>query len=240
MERAGFSSEALAAEVGTTTKSVWRWRQGIVPRRLGLKAKIAAALKADEALLWPESEATFSEELNDVAGEILNAWAHRADAPSSSWRSLLEQAQSHIDLLAYAMQFLPEQNANLDALLSDKAGSGCSVRIALADPESRQVADRDAEELLGGTMSARIRTTLDHFKALFGVDGIEIRLHATPLYNSVFRGDDHMLVTPHLYRWKGYKAPLVHLRRQEQDGLFDNFMDHFERVWLDSYPCPAP
>jgi hypothetical protein len=149
---------------------------------------------------------------------------------------VLAGASRQIDLLGYAMLFLPEQNASLDRLLLTKGQTGCRVRIALADPDSRQVAERDEEEELGGTMRDRIRTTLDHFKVLLAANGIEIRFHATPLYNSLFRGDEQMLVTPHLYRLKGYKAPLLHLRRMREDSMFDNLAAHFERVWTDTTP----
>jgi hypothetical protein len=61
--------------------------------------------------------------------------------------------------------------------------------------------------------------------------GTWIRHHETPMYNSLFRADDEMLVTPHLYALKGYRAPIFLLRRTVEDGIFDNFVEHFERVW---------
>jgi hypothetical protein len=122
----------------------------------------------------------------------------------------------------------------------EKAGAGCRIRIALADPDSRYVAERDAEEGLGGTFRDRIRSTLDHFKPLFGVDGIELRFHRTPMYNSVFRGDDEMFVTPHLFALKGYRAPIFLLRRTFDDGIFDGLVAHFERIWAKTEPIPGP
>jgi hypothetical protein len=44
MEQAGLSIEALAEAVGTTPKSVWRWRQGVVPRRVDLEANVVRVL----------------------------------------------------------------------------------------------------------------------------------------------------------------------------------------------------
>ncbi|HZD65339.1 MAG TPA: hypothetical protein VE152_04500 [Acidimicrobiales bacterium] len=241
MERAGMSDDALATALGITSKSVWRWRRhGVVPRRVGLKTRAALALGVEEDEIWPDPPAPIEFDAADATSEVVSAWAHRADAPREVWWALLKQAKAHIDLLAYAMLFLPEDNAALDRLLLAKAKSGCQVRIALADPDSQQVADRDVEERLGGTMPDRIRTTLDHFAPLFGVEGIQVAYHHTPMYNSVFRGDNELLVTPHLYRLKGYKAPLLHLHRTSEDGMFDNLMAHFERVWADTTPVPAP
>lgn len=51
------------------------------------------------------------------------------------------------------------------------------------------------------------------------------------MYNSVFRFDEDMLVTPHMYGTPGYRAPLLHVRRLTSGGIFDAFASHFERVW---------
>jgi hypothetical protein len=38
---------------------------------------------------------------------------------------------------------------------------------------------------------------------LRGCDGLELRYQDVPLYDSVFRFDDEMFVTPHLYGTQG-------------------------------------
>lgn len=60
------------------------------------------------------------------------------------------------------------------------------------------------------------------------------------MYNSLFRGDDEMFVTPHLYALKGYRAPIFCLHRAFDDGIFDNFVAHFERLWVKTEPIPRP
>jgi len=134
------------------------------------------------------------------------------------------------------MQFLPEQHSRLESLLQEKAANGCKIRIALADPTSAVVQMRDEEEQLGGTLPARIRTTLYHFRGLNNLAGIEMRYHSTIMYNSVFRFDNEMFVTPHLYGLHGSKAPLLHLRCLGSSGLFVNFAAHFEAVWNTAKP----
>jgi transcriptional regulator with XRE-family HTH domain len=242
MERAGISADHLAESVGVDPKSVWRWtNKGVIPRRIGLKTRVADVLGVDETDLWPApSQGRALSEDREVTGEIAAVWAHRADAPKARWWAVLASAETGVDLLGYAMQFLPEDHSRLDRLLIDKAASGCRIRIALANPGSPYVAERDEEEGLGGTLADRIRTTIYHFKPLLGVEGIDLRFHQTRMYNSVFRGDDEMFVTPHLYALKGYRAPLLHIRRLADDGMFDGFVAHFERVWAVSEPVPAP
>lgn len=242
MDRAGFSRDRLAEAVGVEPKSVWRWtNKGVVPRRVGMKARVADVLGVDESDIWA-APPRFTQTGKDrqVTEEVVTVWAHRADAPKAQWWAMLSAAETSIDLLGYAMQFLPEDHSRLDRLLIEKAAAGCRIRIVLADPDSQYVLERDDEEGLGGTLPDRIRTTLDHFEPLRGVEGIDLRFHETRMYNSVFRGDDEMFVTPHLYALRGYRAPLLCLRRATDDGVFDGFLAHFKRIWNVSTPIPAP
>jgi hypothetical protein len=62
-------------------------------------------------------------------------------------------------------------------------------------------------------------------------DGFELRYQDVPLYNSVFRFDDEMLVTPHLFATPGSMAPLLHLRRLGPRGMFARFSEHFDAIW---------
>ena len=241
MAKARLSDDDLARRLGVDSKTVYRWTaEGRIPRRKDVKAQVAEILEADQDYLWPPPPPEAPSEDRDATDEVIAVWAHRADAPKAQWWRILTAAQTSIDLLGYAMQFLPEDHSRLDQLFVDKATAGCQIRIALANPDSLAVAERDEEEALGGTMPDRIRSTLDHFKALFGVQGIDLRFHETRMYNSIVRGDDQMLMTLHQYALKGYQAPLFQLRRMGDDGVFDVLQDHFERVWADSTPIPSP
>ena len=240
MESAGISANRLAEVVDVDPKTVWRWtNKGVVPRRIGMKARVAEVLGVEGTEIWPPPPRPVGvTEDRQVTEEIVTVWAHRADVPKARWWTMLSAAEHNIDLLGYAMQFLPEDHSQLDRFLTDKATDGCSIRIALANPDSPYVAERDEEEGLGGTLPDRIRTTVDHFEPLFGVEGIDLRFHQTRMYNSIFRGDDQMFVTPHLYGLKGYRAPLLHLHRSTDDGMFGGLMAHFERIWTVSTPIP--
>jgi len=241
MTNAAMTVEELAEAVGVDPKSVQRWIAGEVTPHARHRGAAAAALLADPEWLWPPKEAVAAVEQatpTSVIAEVADAFAHRAEVPKEAWWALLSGAAHRIDLLAYAMQFLPEDHIDLCDLLSRKVRGGCAIRICLADPDSAVVAERDAEEGLGGTMAARIRTTLGHLEPLVGTHGVEFRMHATPMYNSVFRGDDELFYTQHLYGLRGYRAPLFHLRRARDRGLFDNILAHIDRVWASarSYP----
>lgn len=234
MTTARVSVDDLSDAAQVNPKTVQRWLGGRLPHARHRWA-VATALKEDESYLWPTSEATLSPGAASTA-EVLAAYAHRADVPTSQWWDLLVGAKRQIDLLAYAMLFLPEQHPRLCDLLRGKAAADCRVRITLADPASSQAAERDAEEQLNGALLGRIRTALQYLGPLDDCEGVEIRLHATPMYNSLFRFDDDMFVTPHLYGTPGYNAPLIHIRRLGPDGVFANFAEHFETIWTTSHP----
>lgn len=68
------------------------------------------------------------------------------------------------------------------------------------------------------------------------VPNIDLRLHRTTLYNSIFVYDDEMLVNQHIYGVYGYMAPILHLRRVEGADLFDMYAESFERVWREACP----
>ncbi len=61
--------------------------------------------------------------------------------------------------------------------------------------------------------------------------GCQIGLHATHLYNSVFRFDAEMIVTPYLFRARGYQHTALYLRRLSSHGIFESLADQFEQIW---------
>jgi hypothetical protein len=120
--------------------------------------------------------------------------------------------------------------------LVEKAKARCRIRLLIADPDSEQVRMRDAEEQQAITIGVRIASTPEWLRPLLEVDGIQLGFQDVPLYNSIFRFDDQMLVTPHLFATPGHSAPLSRLRRICERGLFDRFSGHFEAIWALRHP----
>ena len=129
----------------------------------------------------------------DMTAEVVGAFAHRADLPAHRWWELLTRAGRQVDLLDYAMRFLPEQHAEFTSCLREKAAASCCIRIAVADPECAEVMQRDGHEQLGGTLPGRIRTTIGHLRELRDCPNVEVRCHTPPLYNATYRFDDEMV-----------------------------------------------
>lgn len=152
------------------------------------------------------------------------------------WDRLLNDAQEHIEALSLAALFLVER-PSFAKQMTAKAKSGAKIRLLFGDPTADAATTRDQEEQLhAGTVAARIHNALAFVRPLTKVPGIEIRLHKTALYNSVFRLDDEMIVNTHVYGFPGAHAPALHLRRLSAGDLFETYSESFESVWRDATP----
>lgn len=191
----------------------------------------------DEEYLWPS--ATRSDmNPHTSAAELVAAYPFRADVDPAHWWSMITKARQQIDLLGYTLYFLPQQHPQLIPVLREKCAAGCTIRLVLADPLSESVRLRELEEQDPITLTARIETSLRAFRPLLDeCPAAELRFQDVPLYSSVFRFDDDMFVTPHLYATPGNRAPLLHLRRLGPNGLFSRFAAHFEAIWATTKPA---
>ncbi len=229
MLRAGVDTAGLAGDVGVDAKTVSRWLDGRVPHQR-TRIVIAQRLGEDEAILWPASRPDQSPG-SAATSEVIGAWAHRADVPLQLWSGLLTNARNQVDMLGYAFPFIMESSPQTVETLVDRCAGGLRVRIALADPDCGHVAERDQLEQLGGTLPGRIRLSLMWLRELADTSNATVGLHSVHLYNSLFRFDDQMIVTPHLFRAHGYQHPALHLRRLSPHGIFESFAEQFQQVW---------
>lgn len=226
----GLTERGVAAQLHVDPKTVERWAvQGRVPQPRHRSA-LAALLAQPESYLWPGRSVPA---VRDIPG-VQSFYPRRSDVPLELWRALLDRTPVQIDVLAYAALFLTEANPDLLPALR-RGTDGRRIRFALGDPACDKVAERTAEE--GLDMAERIRTTLRHLRPLAGCEHLEIRLHRTTLYNSLFRFDDDLLVNQHAYGIPAYQAPVLHLRRTGGGAdLFSTHSDVFETIWSRAEP----
>jgi transcriptional regulator with XRE-family HTH domain len=224
----GKSVSDLAEAAGVDPKTFERWiTKGRTPHRVNA-VRAAQALSEDVSYLWPDIERGRRQPGSHP--DLIGVYATRAGAPPDAWRALFEQAETQIGILVYAAVFLHELWPDFNRLLRHKAANGCRVTVLLGDPDSDAVALRGREEAYGHGIEARCRQVLLHYAPLIGTEGIEIRQHGTTLYNSVYRGDDMMIVNAHRYGINAYATPVLHLRRATEGGLFDGYAESFEQV----------
>lgn len=224
----------FADAVGVDHKTVERWiTKDRTPHR-GTALTAARLLKEDPAYLWPDfGRRVVSDETH---GEIITVYTERSAVPNSLWRSLLHAAKESVDILVYAGLHLPEANPTWPQEIREKCANGIKVRIAFGDPASVQVRTRGDEEGVDDGLAARINYALAWHKPIFGTPNLSLAFHSTPLYNSILRFDDQMLVNPHIYSMPAFRAPIIHLRRVQDGPLFGTYVECFERIWASSAP----
>jgi transcriptional regulator with XRE-family HTH domain len=229
MLRADHDPASLAEAVGVSTKSAERWLSGEVTPYPRTRFRVATALREDESYLWPDAVDNASLH----GAELVATYPRRTDVPRDLWTELLRSAERNIDLLAFAGLFLTEEHADWIPLLKLKAEHGARIRILIGDPRGQQVAKRDSEHEIGGGVSGRILAVLKQYRAL--KDIVAVRLHDTPLYNSIYRFDDDMLINAHVYGILAAYTPVIRIRRI--DGkYFNTYAESFERIWVTAQP----
>ena len=229
----GVTPAELAESLGVDPKTIERWIGGRIPYRRH-RYRVAVKLGVDEAYLWPGALA--AEQVASASeSEILVVYPHRWAVPRDHLGQLFDSAEDEIGILVYSGLFLAD-DPGLLALFRAKAEQGVRVRILLGDPDSPEVAARGAHEGIDDALASKIRNALVLYRPLRGVDGVEIRQHATVLYNSIYRADGQLLVNSHIYGFPASQAPVMHLRQIAGGTLVSTYLDSFERVWSESRP----
>ncbi|MFD1932988.1 XRE family transcriptional regulator [Nonomuraea mangrovi] len=230
----GVSIADLADAIRVDPKTVERWiTKGREPYRKHRYA-VASYLRTDETYLWPEA-LTRDQVASASESEVVRVYPHRWAVPRDAWGRLFAEASEEIGVLVYSGLFLAD-DAGIVRMLGEKAGAGVRVRILLGDPESAEVAQRSADEGIDDGMAAKIRNVLVLYRPLRGRENVEIRLHRTVLYNSIYRADDQFLVNTHVYGTPAGNAPVFHLRRVHGGDMVNTYLDSFERVWAGAVP----
>lgn len=229
----GITPDRLAELVDVDAKTVERWVGGRRPYRRHRYA-VATHLQVDESYLWPHalSDAQVAEA---AEGELVTVYPHRWTVPRDAWSQLFSEAENEIAVLVYSGFFLADDPGIL-ALFRQKAAAGVRVRILLGDPDSPEVLERSQTEGIDDTLAGKIRNVIALFRPLAAQDGVEIRLHSTPLYNSIYRADDELLVNTHVFGAVAALAPVMYLRRLAGGDLVTTYLDSYEKVWESAKP----
>ncbi|GLZ01873.1 XRE family transcriptional regulator [Actinoplanes sp. NBRC 103695] len=234
--RRGVTTEDLAAECGIDVKSVERWISlNRVPHRQHRWAA-AKLLDADEVYLWPSALLQGTRRRDASKSELVELYPDRASVPRETWLRLLNDARQNIDVLVHSGTFFAQVQPRIAHMLTMRAKDGVQIRLCFGDPDCVSVSSRDAEEGLGGTLQAKIRASLTYYRTLTEVNNIEIRLHDTTLYNSLFRYDNDIMVNNHVYGAPASLNPTTHLRRIDGGVLFDHYSSSFDKVWETAKP----
>lgn len=166
----------------------------------------------------------------------MRLYPDRASVPRDTWLRLMDEARDDISVLVMSGTFYAQTQPRVSAMLSAASARGVRVRLCFGDPDGEAVATRGREEGIGDTLAAKIRSSLTYYREAAASGGVEMRLHSTTLYASLFRYDDDILVNPHAYGEPASVNPTLHLRRLDGGQVAALYMDSFERVWGTAKP----
>jgi len=224
----------IADEVGADPKTVERWiTTGRLPRPAA-RRKLAEVLGVPESVLWPDAPGVAY-----GTSELVGIYRTRKELPPATIGSLLDAAEHHIDVLAYAALWLWDTVPEFAERVAQKIASGTKVRVCLGDPDSDAVALRGREEGDSDGMRSRCRIAANYAKAIQRADDGAVRHSGATLYNSLFRFDDEVLVNSHFWGNPAADSPVYHFRRQGDRGVAATAIRSFERVWEAAQPLPV-
>ncbi|MFE0150048.1 XRE family transcriptional regulator [Nonomuraea sp. NPDC059007] len=230
MLHAGIDPEGLAARAEVCVKTVERWLHGTSVPYPKTRYRVAAILQEDESYLWPDA----TDRTGLAGAELVAGYPRRNDVPRHLWTEILRGAKRNVDLIASAGLFLAEEHPDWIPTLAAKVEAGVRVRLLFGDPDGWQLAARDAEHQIGGGVAGRVAAVLAHYGQRMPPT-VQIRLHDTPLYNSIYRFDDEMLVNVHVYGLLAAFTPTLRLRRVD-GAWFNTYLESYERVWASARP----
>lgn len=231
---AGFTPATLAEKLDVDPKTAERWiTKGRTPHPAH-RRRVVDLLSMEETYLWPDV-ADDPRTWSAGRAELVDFYACRAAAPATMWADLIDSAVEAFDFMAYAALPVVEQSSVVERLVA-RAHAGVAVRVLVGDPAGSAVALRAEEEAMGTTLAARVALAVGYFREAVGTPGLEVRLHDTTLYASIYRADDVVLVNTHVYGSPAGQSPLLRLRRIPGGRVFDHYMRSFERVWATGVP----
>ena len=234
IHQAGLDPDELAARLQVDVKTVQRWIAGQTVPYTRHRARVAQALGRSEHELWPEVAAEPDQE--DPRREVLGFWPQGNDLRAPDWRALMKDAVEQIDLLSLSLLDVVSA-AGITDTLQAKAGAGCQIRVLIAAPDSVWVSGaarelgQDETDYVGHTeLEREIELARGYLEPLVGREGIEVRQFYAERPNTILRFDQQMLVSFHLHGVPREHAPLLHLQRRGDGGLFDEFVGHLDAI----------
>jgi hypothetical protein len=202
LKQAGIQPDELAEIVKVDIRTVRRWLSGTTPRPRQ-RVKIGRALDATEHQLWPQS--AIAPPTAAKTTDDIAAYRSSGGLAAPDSKTLIRDATSQIDLLGTTLASLLD-TPHLPELLAAKARHDCQVRILISHPA-------------------------DRLKAFLDQPGIELRTLDRPPHQTFYRIDDHLLLILQLLDGDDERAPLLHLRRAADGGLFDLLAATYDQLW---------
>ena len=204
--QARLTEEDVAARLQVDPKTVRRWLEGRVPY-LRHRWALAALLGLDETDLWPHLRRTRSR-----PDEVQAIYPHLDAVPEEAWLRLFRSAEREIGILTETAQPITGHPRVLQVLV-EKAMRLHRMRICLFGPAAQIPGTLCADKQgcsgppNGGTCEAMAR--------LASRGAVQIRLLEATLFQSLFFGDDHILVSQRIYGTGPDESPVIWLNKSQ-------------------------
>lgn len=214
LQSAGVPTDEFADIVQVDARTVRRWLSGVTPHPRQ-RAKVARALDTTQQHLWPHAATAQAPRAPTAEPrDPIAAYEGLGDLDAPDWKAMMRDAAGQIELLGGTLKQVLE-TPGLPELLAAKASIGCRVRVLLSDPGP-------------------------HLAPYLARDGVEIRVLDRPAQQTVYRFDQQLLFILHLDPHDEHEAPLLHVGRASDGGLFDRLAVHFQHCWDDASEALDP
>jgi transcriptional regulator with XRE-family HTH domain len=236
IDAAGLTIEDVSARVRVDPKTVDRWvyADGRRPHRT-TRTRVAELLRVEEGHLWPAEKRPAT---SPAVAELIHVYPTRSAVPFALWTDLIRGTTEAVDVLVFSGQFLVEQH-DLLPVIRAKEAAGVRFRIAVGDHTSAAVIQRAEEEGTTGGLEGRVQMMRRYLRDVAHLPGVEVRTHATILYNSIYRFDDQALINGHAYGSLAGQNPMLHIRNVPDGTMWEHYMRSFDRVWDLATPEPT-
>lgn len=144
--------------------------------------------------LWPTVATTLS-----GPDDLTGFYRTRADIPPAMVQSLLAGAAANVDILAFAATWLWDGVPGFVHTLANRAGAGGSIRVCTATLRAKQSGSEARKSGSGKAWlpAAALRSPMRNESRLVAPG--TVRRSGAPLYASILRFDDDVLLNTHLW-----------------------------------------
>lgn len=233
IRQVGKRYQDVADELGADPKTVERWvTEGRLPRP-AIRQNLAQLVGVPEAVLWPDAPG-----MAYGTSELVGIYSTRRELSPATVAALLDTAERHIDVLAYAALWLWDSVPRFAEHLELKIARGASVRLCLGDPNSQAVLLRGREEGVDESLAVRCRLAIGYAQPIHHVDPNAVRVSDATLYATILRFDDDVLLNTHLWGNPASDSPVFHFHHEQAHGIAASAISSFERVWGSGSAAP--
>lgn len=224
IKASGKTCETLAAEVGVSVFSIYRWRDDNRVPRDHNRESLATALGVHVSAIGNGGPH------KGLTGAV-ETWARYEFVPPEVLSSVIEGATSRLDVVMGTGLVLLDEAPLAVEHMKIVAAKGTPVRILLGSPESSYSEARGIEEGMGGPeFLERLAGGVARWTEIVGgIEGAELRLFDAPYYLSAVMNQETAVAWFHMFGAVGTSSLPGQIN--EHHPWWSGLGDHFDNLW---------